>query len=114
MKVLRSKGRLQQINIEQNDGQTRLVGKYDPAKHILFLYREREKHFMRILQAWGIDFSVFKLLKSEGLELLHIEVKGDRAIYEADVLDFVKHGIQREYGNYGLQIFLPEKYWRIL
>ncbi len=84
-----------------------LVGEYDKATNTLTIPKHPGKHFMRIVQGYGIQVDVYdKVL----LRRPNIVIKADKE-YFSTINDWVKYGITADYGH-GPQRFLPIKYMK--
>ncbi|MCH7534934.1 MAG: hypothetical protein IH948_04190 [Bacteroidetes bacterium] len=65
----------------------------------------RDKHFMVVLDSWGIDSAALNKVSE-----ICLKVKGNGRIWASKAL-FEQHGFEREFGSFGRQMFLAEKYW---
>ncbi len=101
------------IVIRQDNGKERVVGHYDPATQSLFVTRKRSKHFMRKLNAWGLDEKVFRGLKDKGLQYVVLTETEERKKYRATVKAFCDYGEYLHVKPYRLQIFLEQSYWSV-
>jgi len=98
------------IRITQDDRQKRIVGEF--VDEIFYTNRKRSKHFMRKLQAWGIDAKVFDELKERGLKRVVLKDVESNKKVKAEVQDFEKYGKFLHFKPYRAQIFLNEDYWK--
>lgn len=101
------------VRIKQDDGKMRVIGKFCPVKKVLFVERKRSLHFMRKLQAWGLDAEVYSKLKKEGgLQKIFLKEKESGKEYVAEVQDFDSFGKFLHFKPYRAQVFLGEEHWR--
>lgn len=100
------------IVIKQADGELRRVGSYVEEEGSLYLTRTRKKHFMRKLNAWGLDREVFEdLYENRGLKEVKIFVRDRNKRVVANAEDFVEHGEYMHFKPHRPQIFLNEEWW---
>lgn len=101
-----------EIRIQQDNGETRVLGQFSPSTQTLFVTRKRSKHFYRKLGAWGIDEKAFKGLRVQhGLERIVLYDKDNQKRYVSYAKDFENYGHYLHFKPYRLQIFLEEEYW---
>jgi len=83
--------------------QNKVIGEI--KDHVLYKSVNPDKHFMREFSAWGIDSAALNKVSE-----ICLKVKGNGRIWASKAL-FEQHGVEREFGNFGRQMFLQEKYW---
>ncbi len=67
------------------------------------------KHFMKQMSGYGLDKKIVSSLKEK--ECIKIKILEDGTkLYEIFLEDFIKHGVERDYGH-GLQVFCSLKYF---
>ncbi len=86
------------------------IGEFDTETGTWYIKRNREKHFHRKLNAWGLDYKMYDHLKTE-YGISKVVINADRK-YEIDYKDIEKHKIFKEFKPHRRQIFIEEKYWR--
>lgn len=69
----------------------------------------KKKHFMRVLNGWGLDL---KILYEEGFDIVKILDKDEDICYVSKKEDWLNHGIKKNFG-YGEQIILPVRWHEI-
>lgn len=52
-------------------------------------------------------------LREAGVQAVRLLVE-DGEILQASLDDLERHGFLREFGSFGPQVFLPERYWRVV
>ena len=73
------------------------------------LYKDvTPKHFMRIVDGWGIQEGAFGDAIEKGVRKVVIRTDTGKQ-WESDMLDWMEHGLSADYGN-GKQRFLSLKY----
>lgn len=68
----------------------------------------RSKHFMRVLNGWGMDTDIFKHDFNE-VKILDTE---NETLYVSKRDDWLTHGIRKNFG-YGHQIILPLRFHEV-
>lgn len=103
------------VKIKQDNGEERVLGNFNPDTRTLYIERKRSKHFYRKLGAWGIDEKAFKgLLTEHGLEDIVLYDKDEHKRYKATAKDFLENGKYLHFKPHRLQLFLEERYWRLI
>lgn len=99
------------ITIKDSKGIVRKVGKLFITKsgRIYFKRVNRKKHYMRIVQGYGIQKEVFEkyLRGRKGSVVINETDTGDKLV--ASIKTWIEHSSAANYGD-GKQIFLSEKY----
>jgi len=74
--------------------------------------RQKNKHLLLVMDAWGIDKSIAHDLrpKCDTLRLLDTD---DNLVYSLPLETMIEKGIEKNFG-FGLQLFLPRSYWTVL
>jgi len=72
---------------------------------------EPAKHLFGIIDAFGIDFGVFKFSLFKGIGKFTVINKEDNICYETDANTLLEKGIVGNYG-YREQVFLPRHLWK--
>jgi hypothetical protein len=84
----------------------KVIGEYDGETFKKKV--KRSIHFMRNFGAWGVDKSVIEDIKDcKSIEIYDTESK---TTFKVPYKVFLDKGFAKNFG-YGMQIFLPEKYW---
>ena len=73
-------------------------------------HKKGSKHTLKIMDAWGIDASVFSELKERGCTELRFLDDETGIVYAVTLADFESHMVERDFD--GLQVFVSKKYWR--
>lgn len=63
----------------------------------------KKKHFMKVLNGWGLDKKIFNDHDFKEVKILD---KDDDVMYVSQRSDWLEHGIRKNFG-YGEQIILP-------
>jgi hypothetical protein len=101
------------IKITQEDGKVRTIGEFDPTDKVLYMKRNKSKHFYNKLQAWGIDSKTLdNLILQDGLERIVIIDLDSHQRYVSETSDFISKGTYLNHKPFGLQRFLSESYWK--
>jgi hypothetical protein len=98
------------ITVTELDGETKKIGYNQGA--IMFLPRDRVKHFFRNHNGWAIDEEV--LVRNPDLQIFSVRTtdKEDKPIHYLATRDaIIDYGIKMEHGKHGSQYCLPLKYW---
>lgn len=101
------------VLLRMRDGNYRQVGKLvqDDAGNLWCrMYRERGKHFMRRLNAWGIDRNLLYHLSRQGVAGILLVVRDEGSAYRAPLVRILREGLRGNYGH-GDQVFLEERHW---
>ncbi|TDA70638.1 MAG: hypothetical protein D9V47_00050 [Clostridia bacterium] len=86
-------------NIEHVGGQKVLVKKID-----------RQKHFHKNFAAYGLQAEALPRLREAGVQAVRLLVENGE-ILQASLDDLERYGFLRQFGAFGEQVFLPERYW---
>lgn len=87
-------------------GQVRNIGYLNGTT--LRMWRERDKHLYRKLNAWCFDLDAFNHYKDISVFIVQ-EKSGNRYIAVRDT--FIKHGEKIQWAGHGEQLALPLEYW---
>ena len=69
----------------------------------------RKKHFMKVLNGWGMDTKIFQ---EHQFKIVKILDKDDNLGYVSKREDWLEHGITKNFG-YGEQIILPLRWHEV-
>ena len=101
-----------EIYIKQDDGKSRKIG-YVKDK-TFYTTRKKSKHFMKKLNAWGLDAETLIEIRLEyGVEEIVILDTESNKRYVAKCSDFDIYGNYLHFKPYKAQKFLEEKYWKV-
>ena len=100
----------QSIQIEEKDGKLRTIGEYYPERKIFKCNRKKSEHYMRKLEAWGLDANTVKFLIKQGAT---VELKDTDSnwSFSCKASDFLLYGTIEEHLTHRPQYFLPSKRW---
>lgn len=73
--------------------------------------RNRQRHYFRMYQGWGVGESLLRHLAKRGVASICVRLEGEAPLF-ADVKDFAAYGIRVEHSGFETQIVLPETYWK--
>lgn len=102
---------MRNVTITYDDGEKRLISKYDEELQKLFLKRSWDKHFMKKTQSFGIDLEAFNGLCDRGLEEIILYEQDMKNTYKATPEKFKEHAQYTDYGEHRKQIHLEIKHW---
>jgi len=102
------------VTITQDNGEKRLIGHFDKEDKTLYVTRSRKKHFMKKLGAWGIDAKAYRGLMERGLTFVVLYDKDSGKRYITEARNFDEKGEYKHFKPHRAQIFLAERYWRLL
>lgn len=85
----------------------RVIGMYYSRSRTFVKKVFRSKHYLRKLQAWGIDSAVLKALKEKGCRCVRIFDKESNVLYETTPSKMMNDGVEKDFGS-GAQFFLHE------
>ncbi len=74
---------------------------------------KKSKHFMRVLNSWGIDKAVLDSLQREGVKEIHIRDTEEKKLYKATVDRFLFSGETRDMKSWGVQVFLNVNFFDV-
>lgn len=86
------------------------IGWYDRKKFRKVV--SKDKHLLRVMDAWGIEAYVVNDLKRKKCEQIRIKETVDNLVYIVDFKEFVEKGVTRNFGSE--QVFLPRKYFKTI
>lgn len=86
-----------------------LVGVYDSESNTLILRKDKAKHFMRVVDGYGMQEDVYERARKKNCYVL-IKEKGG-ATYQSHITGWAMNGKSADYGN-GKQKFLSLKYMK--
>ena len=97
----------------KDSGADRLIGHYKEETKVFECTRDKDKHFMRKNQSWGLDRKVvdFLVLQDATVELTDRESKWK---YKVKAKDFKTYGTLYEFHEHGEQYFLGVDRWQIV
>lgn len=97
----------------KDSGSDRLIGYYKEETKTFECTREKDKHFMRKNQSWGLDKKVVDYLVPQNATVLLID-KESKWKYSAKAKDFKTYGSLLEFHEHGEQYFLPVDRWQVI
>ena len=112
IKKAKKKNKIQKIQITENDGVTKVIGKYDSDKKEFSCIRIKSEHFMRKYNAWGLDTKVVEFLIKEGASI-SLKDKETKWEYKCEATEFSLNGILKEFNQHRPQYFLPLSFWEV-
>jgi hypothetical protein len=88
------------------------IGYLDPVdSSIINMYRDKEKHLMRKLDAYGFNYQFMLVAAKGGIETIVLKEKdvaeNKFRVYQVPVSEVAMHGIHKQIGNYEKQVFYP-------
>lgn len=89
------------------------IGIYDTDKNVYIKHGVKlSKHLFKKLDAWGVDENTFKNILKPGCHIVIEEVE-ERKRYETtrEIMD--AEGEYMNFGEHGLQRFLPREKWTV-
>lgn len=90
------------------------IGTFDTETKVWYIDRDKSKHFHRKMQAWGLDWEVYKNLRMfEKLEKVKIM---DRKLEKTWTIDYITIRNRKMFKNFPphrIQIFIPEEAWKV-
>ena len=99
------------------NGRELKIGNYDTEDKTWYIDRDKERHFMRKIESWGLDENMYKFLKNEGMLKVIIRDYNTGETWEIDVEDIENHKRYLHFKNlkgkvdHKTQIFIAEKHW---
>lgn len=100
--------------VDPKKGQV-VVGYFDSVRKTLVLPKDRVKHYMRIVEGYGMQIDIYmRAMKRECFVEIREsgELAGSQSIYRSHITDWQTHGKSAEYGGHGTQRFLSLKYMK--
>lgn len=105
---------INQYSIKINNPQNALKENiYQEKGDALYKSAIARRHMMRSPNGWAIDKMVLMSSISKGLIYAVIFEKEFHLYYRCYLKDFLVHGLEINYKNFGEQIILPLKYWQV-
>lgn len=100
----------QAIQIEEADKKVRTIGYYYPIQKVFKCNRSKAEHYMRKLDAWGLDANTVKFLIKQGAT---VEIKDTDSnwSFSCKASDFLLYGTVEEHLTHRPQYFLNVKKW---
>jgi hypothetical protein len=88
------------------------IGYLDPADpSIISMYRDKEKHLMKKLDAYGFNYQFMSVAAKGNIETIILKEKDTSSkkfrTYQIPIGEIAMHGIHQQIGNYEKQIFYP-------
>jgi len=106
---------LMETNIKMDDKTEKRIGVFDNKIKVWYIRRDKNKHFMKKLNAWGLDNKMYEILKSSyGLKKIILTEMVSRKRYECTLEDIEDNKIFKHFKPHRLQIFIPKKFWKKL
>ena len=101
------------MQITESDGKVRTIGHYFPEQRVFRCTRNKSEHYMRKLEAWGLDANTVKYLIKENatVELKDTETKWT---FSCKASDFLVYGTIEEHKTHRPQYFLNIKKWEVV
>lgn len=98
------------------NGKELKIGKFDTEIGRWIIKRNKDKHFHRKMNAWGLDYEMYDFLKKTyGLNDVVIydmnDSNGRPQSWTIKYIDIEKNKMFREFKPHRKQIFIAEKYW---
>ena len=78
----------------------------------VFFKKVEGKHFMKILNGYGLQYDAFCELENEGMNEIYIIKKKSKKVWVSKPGDWLKNGKIADYGR-GKQIFLSLKFMKL-
>lgn len=100
------------VTVKDGDS-TRTVGYYKEETKVFSCIRDKEQHFMRKSQSWGLDKKVVDYLVLQDANIL-ITDKHSKWKYSVSAKNLKAFGTLATYGEHGEQYFLNVDKWTIL
>lgn len=100
------------IQVTEEDGVVKTIGKYFPDEKILRVNRTKSEHFMVKHNAWGLDAKVVDFLIQKGASVV-IKEKETKWEFTSEAGNFKVYGILEEHKQHRPQYFLPVQYWEV-
>lgn len=86
---------------------------YSKTNRLFTAKRDKEEHFMRKLNAWGLDANVLDFLIGENARI-RIKDISNKWEYECLAGDMKFYGKLEEHKDHRPQYFLPLKHWTVI
>ena len=83
------------------------------GKKVLYKNFRMSIHFMKTFNSLGIDKHTFDEALNQGIKGVVYHELETQQDYWVDIETIERYGFERNFGDYGLQVFLPLKYWTI-
>jgi len=104
-----------QTLIKDDAGNEKSIGYFDDKELVWNVCRTKTKHFHKKMSAWGLDNKVYEMLKSVyGLKKVHLRETLSEDKFECSVEAIDEHKKYYHFKPHRLQIFIHEKYWKII
>lgn len=71
----------------------------------------RDLHYCVKHGGYGVELAALRQAQQLGVQAVRL-VFDDGAILQADLSDFAANGIRDQLGGFGVQVFLPLRFWR--
>lgn len=94
------------------DGKKR-IGWYKPEQKTFRKVVNKEKHLLKLFDAWGIQSTVINDLAKRGCDAIRIKETTENKIYAISLEDFLAYSVERDLGA-GKQLFASRKHFNIL
>ena len=89
------------------------IGVYDTDRNTFTKYGvKKSKHLHKIMNAWGVDENTFNNILKPCCRIIIHECEENK-VYETSKGTMERLGEYRNFGEHGLQIFLPLEDWKI-
>lgn len=90
------------------------IGQFDTVLGRWIIKRNKDKHFHKKMNAWGLDYEMYEYLKKTfGLsDVVIYDMRVKPQSWTISYWDIEKHKIFKEFKPYRKQIFIEEKYWQ--
>lgn len=95
-------------------GVIKKIGLWDKDLRVFFVRRNMQKHFMRKNKSWGLDQKTYEHLRTLGMTKVSLMVYPQNKRYECEVKTIEENKTMLNFGNHRLQIFVKEKFWRLV
>lgn len=86
------------------------IGWYKPEQKIYRKTVDKNKHLLKIMDAWGIQSTVIDELKDLGCEEIRIKETQEEEVYSIGFETFMYHAVERDFGA-GKQRFVSRKFF---
>lgn len=112
VKKIHKKSKGTPIQITEGDVK-KVIGHYNEEKKQFECTRDKEQHFMKKNQSWGLDKKVVDFLVLQDATVILTD-KSSKWKYKTKAKSFKTYGTLSEYNNHGEQYFLGVDHWEIL
>ena len=91
----------------------RRIGLYNTERNIFIKHGvKKSKHLFLKMDAWGVDENTFKNILKPGCRIIVEEVEENKR-YETTKEKMLADGQYMNFGEHGLQLFLPRNKWTV-